>query len=106
MFASVSFANTTFSAMSLAVRFVSSRFSINSMSSRMSPLELESFSSRESSSCLSVIVNSESCFTSVDASSCRSGLSFPTTSASSWSSSPRCVTQKFTSVVCAFTSGL
>lgn len=38
--------------------------------------------------------------------SCRSGRSWSTTSASSWSSSPFSVTQKLTSVVWAATSGL
>mmetsp|Transcript_46009 Transcript_46009/g.146994 ORF Transcript_46009/g.146994 Transcript_46009/m.146994 type:complete len:214 (-) Transcript_46009:2215-2856(-) len=99
-------ASSTLAAISVAVRLVSSRFSMSSMSSRISPWELARRKRRLSSRSLSVMVYCASWLTSSLACSWRSGRSFSTTSASSWSSSPFSVTQKLSIVVWAAISGL
>mmetsp|Transcript_20358 Transcript_20358/g.49200 ORF Transcript_20358/g.49200 Transcript_20358/m.49200 type:complete len:394 (-) Transcript_20358:7072-8253(-) len=105
MVISVSLATTTFSLMSMEVRFASSSDSISSTSSVMSPWASASLRRRSSSSCFSLTVNSFCCLMSTVFSSSRSGRSFVTTLARSWSSRPSSVTMKLMSVHSACTSG-
>ena len=93
------------SAMSVAMRFDSSRFSISSTSSVMSPSAAASRCSRSSSSSFILILKPFWSEMSLALEFSRSGRSLRTTSASSWSSSPSSVTEKLMSVVSACTSG-
>ena len=105
IFFSVSTAMAIFSAISVETRFESSRFSMSSMFSVTSPSASASACRMPSSSVFILILFS--LFDEMISAFCssRSGRSFETVSASSWSSRPSSVTMKLISVVSACTSG-
>lgn len=83
MFSSVTLASLTFSEISDDVAFVFSRFSIRSVSPRISPVAEERRLSRSSSSCWRVILNSFCWRIRLAFNSSRSGRSSDTTRARS-----------------------
>ena len=102
---SVSLDSATLTTISSATRLDSSSDSMSTTSSVKSPSASASFAKSVSSSSLSLMVNSLFCTMSAVLVSSRSGRSLFTTSASSWSSRPSCVTVKLMSVVSAWISG-